>query len=214
MFPINELKNIELQESKINGKHVIALLVVKPTDPGADEIINNFNYFDKRSDKFCSIYPIGYSMHFENNYYDVKKVNGINNTSFEYSDTCFIEVCKQLKNRLKNWSYSGSPELIVLQSKNPGTNNSYLDFRNYNYIDIDYGIKNNYIDTFPRFMERFLNACETETDSNKAIVKSNFSMLSIRKILEMAIQETPKLPKSIKQVINDTIFFKSSTTHC
>ena len=32
-----------------------------------------------------------------------------------------------------------------------------LDFRYYNYIDINYGIENKYIDTFPRFMERFIN---------------------------------------------------------
>ena len=71
-----------------------------------------------------------------------------------------IEVRNNLEKRLKNWRYSGTPELIVLQNK-PSAKNP-LDFSSYNYIDIDYGLEHQYIDSISRFMERLIRACESE----------------------------------------------------
>ena len=51
-----------------------------------------------------------------NVYPDVQIVNGINQESWQYSDQCFIEVCDQLEIRLKNWTYCGEPEMILLQN--------------------------------------------------------------------------------------------------
>ena len=87
-----------------------------------------------------------------------------------------------------------------------------LDFRNYNYIDINYGIKKKYIDSFPRFMQRLLSACKTEVEAYKAITVANKKRLKPRNVLEMTIEKTPKLPKSVKFILTDKLFYKSYKT--
>lgn len=59
---------------------------------------------------------MGYSQNFMKKYMDVRQIESINGEIWEYSDKCFIDVCNQLRKRLKNWNYSGEPELIILQS--------------------------------------------------------------------------------------------------
>lgn len=209
MYPIYDLKGIDQIESSIEEKHVIILLMVKPSDNNAASILNLLNYWHQKADKYCSIYIMGYSQNFMKCYSDIKQVKGPENETWEYSDKCFIDVCNALQNRLKKWVYSGEPELIVLQNNNEEDRKSRLDFRGYNYIDINYGIEHGYIDTFPRFMERFLNACKCEVEATKAISTANKSRINCRNVLEMAIESMPKLPKPAKKVLKDKLFYKS-----
>ena len=209
MYPINNINGIENQERLYNNSHGIMLLFVKPSDRNAEEYINNFNYWHKKTGQSCAIYAIGYSQIGYNQIFDdVQIVNGTCNNKWEYSDECFISVCDQLEERLKNWTYSGEPELIFLQN-NPNSKNSVLDFRNYNYIDINYGIEKGYIDSFPRFMEHLIKACKTKNDSNimNEATKLRFSG---RKILEIAFKYDNKIPCVIKDIIGDKMFFKGS----
>lgn len=87
-----------------------------------------------------------------------------------------------------------------------------LDFRNYNYIDINYGIQKGYIDSFERFMQRLLTACQKEVEGYKAIGEANKKRLKPRNVLEMAIEMMPKLPKTVKLILKDKLFYKSSKT--
>lgn len=84
-----------------------------------------------------------------------------------------------------------------------------MDFRNYNYIDINYGISKGYIDSFPRFMERVINACRSETEAQAIVNHANRKRLNGRKIIQKAIEADNKLPAPIKDIINDKLFFKS-----
>ena len=142
-------------------------------------------------------------------YKDAEEVKGINQTKWYYSDQCFVETCDMLKKRLKNWSYSGEPEMIILQNSSALPGGKILDFRNYNYIDINYGIQHNYIDSFPRFMERIINACKSETEATNVVRLANCKRLSCRKIIELAIESDKKLPKPIKKILKDKAFYKS-----
>ena len=136
MYPINNINGIKEREDKLEGSHAIILLFVKPSDDNADAIIKRFNYLHYRSKEFCSIYLIGYSQGFSERYSDTEQVIGVDHITWEYSDQCFIEVCNQLERRLKNWSYCGEPEMIILQNSSSMPNGSSMDFRAYNYIDI------------------------------------------------------------------------------
>lgn len=209
MYPINNLKGICNQESRLKGNHVIIFLLVKPSDPNADEYIRMFNYLHCRSRQYCSIYLLGYSQNFNDEYSDAVNVNGIDNQEWQYSDKCFTDACDELHDRLSNWRYSGEPEMIILQNSSASNSNSCLDFTNYNYIDINYGIKQKYIDSFPRFMERLIEACRIEVTAVRAIDLANRKRISPRKIMEYAIEETTHLPKSIKKIFGDKLFYKS-----
>ncbi len=141
MYPINDLQGIRNQEAQLEGNHVVILMLVKPSDTGADEYIKKFNYLHYRSKQYCSIYLLGYSQDFYGKYKDITTVKGIGNQEWQYSDECFSEVCDELQSRLSNWQYSGEPEMIILQNSSASASNRYLNFTNYNYIDINYGIK-------------------------------------------------------------------------
>ena len=209
MYPVNNISGIKEQESRLEGSHAIILLFVKPSDDNADSIIKKFNYLHYRSKQYCSIYLVGYSQYFYEKYMDAQQVGGIDNTTWYYSDQCFIEVCEQLEKRLKHWTYSGEPEMIILQNSSSLVDGKLLDFRFYNYIDINYGIQKGYIDSFPRFMERRINACRYETDAQAVIDIANRKRLNSRKIIELALEADTKLPAPIRKIIADKAFFKS-----
>ena len=210
MYPIYDIKGIEEIEKEIEEKHVVIFLVVKPHDQNADEFISRFNYWHQLSKRYCSIYLLGYSQDFFGEYPDAIQVTGVENKEIQYSDSCFIAVREQLEKRLTNWRYSGDSELIVLQN-NPSSN-SPLCFSPYNYIDVNYGLEHEYIDSIPRFMERLIRACQSEVEAKSAISKANRKRLSTRTVLETAIDSCEKLPKPVRRIINDKLFFKSSKT--
>lgn len=209
MHPIHDLQEIEKYEKKIEEQHIIILLLVQPSDKRASDFISKFNYWNYLADKYCSIYILGYSKGFDGKYSDVVKVDGVDNAEYEYSDCCFIETCDQLRKRLKNWRYSGEAELIVLQKNNNPKRKSALDFSCYHYIDVNYGLDNNYIDSVPRFMQRLIDASKSVVTADKGIAKAQRNKLSTRKVLETAIEKCPKLPKPIKKILRDGVFFKS-----
>ena len=208
MYPINNIAGIEEQEEKYKKNHGIMLLFVKPTDKNASEIIDNFNYLHKKAKDYCAIYAIGYSQVGCNKQYDdVRIVKGTSNQNWEYSDECFIEVCEQLEKRLTNWFYVGEPTIIFLQNNVDGKS-SKLNFRNYNHIDINYGIEKGYIDSFQRFMERIIRACKNECEEN-VLKRAKNSRFSGRNLIQLALEYDNKLPQVIKDIIGDRVFFKS-----
>ena len=212
MYPANDINGILAQEKDLEGSHAIILLFVKPSDVNADSIIKKFNYLHYRSKRYCSIYLVGYSQDYFENYQDAQEIIGVDNTTWYYSDGCFVDVCDQLEVRLKNWRYCGEPEMIILQNSSTFAGGCTLDFRHYNYIDINYGIEKGYIDSFARFMERMIDACRSEVDASAALTLANRKRLNGKKLVEIAIENCPRLPSSAKRILKDKLFFKSSKT--
>ena len=206
MYPIYNIQGIENEEKKIEEKHVVMLLIVKPQDRNANEIISRINYWHWLSGRYCNIYLTGYSKSFLGKYPDTKIINGTNNERWEYSDICFIEVRKSLENRLKNWQYSGSSELIVLQN-NPSSQNP-LDFSGCCCIDIEYGLKQEYIEQIPVFMEKLIRACESEVTASDALTKVNKKRINPQTVIELGIENCNKLPEFAKEILKNRMFFK------
>ena len=211
MFAINNIEGIERQEQMIEGNHIILFLLIKPSDIDAEKYFRQYHYLNCKSDKYCSIYLIGYSDRFDDNRYsDAVTVGEINlGNEIQYSDTCFIDACDNMKKRLKHWSYSGEPELIVLQNSSVDNPRSQLDFSNYVYIDINYGIEKGYLDSFPRFIERLLEAAKQEVTAKDAVTSANRKRMKARNIIEFALEQDEKLPKPLKKVLADKTFYKS-----
>lgn len=64
MFAINTYEEIEQRQRENGDKQIVILLFVRPTVPGAKEIIEEFDYIHYNSERYCSIYAVGYSNDF------------------------------------------------------------------------------------------------------------------------------------------------------
>lgn len=211
MFAINTYEEIEKTEKYINEKHIIVLLFVRPSLNGANNIINEFNYLHYNSSKYCSIYAVGYSNSANTaKYHDFIKVRGIKNKDWYYSDQAFVAFKNKLEQRL-NWHYSGDIELIVLQS-NPDSEN-ILNFQHYLAIDINYGIRNEYIDSFPRFMESLIRSSRKEVEAVPAINQVRRSRYRLSEIVCQAIDECKKVPFPIKRIAKDRLFYRTARSY-
>lgn len=209
MCPLNDIQYIYDNESHSENRHIIMLLFVKPGDEDSDRYHSLFNYWNRKSDKYCNIYLVGYS-EYQMSYDDCRKIEcSIAGNYLYYSDTCFLTVIESLKSKLKKWEYSGEPELIVLQNRDGTYGSNTLNFSNYVYIDINYGLKHGYIDSFPRFMERLLSACKKEVDVLELMESEKKKRLKPRAVILDAIDECPKLPKAAKRIIKDRLFYKT-----
>ena len=65
MFAVNTYEEIERKQREIPDRQIIILLFVRPTAPGAKEIIKEFDYIHYNSERYCSIYAVGYTNDFE-----------------------------------------------------------------------------------------------------------------------------------------------------
>ena len=209
---MNNMKNMELNESKVEERHVIALLLLKPEDTMADHIIGKLNYFHHRSGRYVNIYVPGYSVEPDSSFNDIVSIKGPNNTTWYYSDVCFINVIDELNQRLSKWEYSGEPELIILQN-NPNGKRSKLDFSHYYCIEIDYGINNGFIRSFEYFMEQFIKACKSAVTSDEAVNKMLIKRLKPRSIVKetLAISgNVDKIPnKELMKLMSNELFVRS-----
>lgn len=207
MFAVNTYEQIEQNEKSINENHIIVLLFVRPSVKGAEEIINEFNYLHYNSSKYCSIYAVGYTNSSTHSSYS-QKVVGVDGVSWYYSDNVFIDFKEKLEKRIK-WKYSGENEMIVLQSNINGSN--ILNFQNYIAINISEGLREEYIASYPLFMENLIECSKSEVEAKRAI--NNASRFGIKSIAEMAIEDSQKIPSSAKKIIKNKIFFKTSRSY-
>lgn len=206
MIPVNNFKGIEQMERNYDDNHVVIFLLVKPSDNNSNEIISKFNYLHHKSGKFCNIYPIGYSEGFDNAYKDVQRVGQIDGLNLEYSDKCFLEFIEDITKRLPSWKYVEDIQVVVLQSIEV-KGESRLNFSNYHSLDINYALEKRYIESFAKFVGYLIESSKYEVDAHNAVKRSNKNRISLKKVIEKAIMMIPKLPKPLKKIMSDRIFF-------
>lgn len=209
MFAVNTYEEIEANERQLNQKHIIVLLFVRPGLPDASSVIDEFNYIHYNSREYCSIYAVGYSNK-QTESHDFEPVKGVAGDEWYYSDKVFIEFKDKLESRLR-WRYSGDIEMIVLQSNPEGRN--ILNFENYLAIDINYGIKNEYIESFPRFMESLVRAAKKEVEPANLRNEMNQSRFKISEIVLNSVDECKKIPYPLKKIIKDRLFYRTSKSY-
>lgn len=208
MFPLHDLNGIDSNERNRRGRRAIIVLLVKPSDGIADQLIGNFNYYHFASGDHCSIYAAGYGLGAMGAYGDAQKVCTVDGRSWWYSDRCFVEFQNQLSSRTK-WRYCGEPEILVLQ--NGRGKHSSLDFTNYVAIDVCQGLRQGYIDSAPRLMEGLLQASKEEVEA-KSLIR-DATRLSASDIAKSAIGiglDIAHCPASLKAVLADRAFYRTS----
>jgi len=207
MFAVNTYEEIVKNEQILNEKHIVVLLFVRPSLPGAKEIIEEFNYLHYNSRKYCSIYAVGYTNDRNvNSFKDYRKINGVDNADWYYSDGALVEFKNQLEERLK-WKYSGEIEILVLRSNPEG--GQILNFQHYVAIDVNYGIRMEYIDSFSRLMESLIRSSRSEIEAVDAIKKVKNNHYKVSSVVHDAIDSCKKIPLPIRKIIKDRLFYRS-----
>lgn len=205
MFAVNTYEQIEAIERQLAQRHIVILLFVRPSLQGAREIIDEFDYIHYNSGRYCSIYAIGYTNSFQfASQNDYREIPNSSKKNWYFSDRAFVDFKNNLEARL-SWRYSGEIELIVLQSNPQG--HQILNFQNYVAIDVNYGIKNQYIDSFPRLMESLIRTSRSEVCAADAMKKMGSSRLGVKNVVLTSIGECKRIPASVKSIIKDHLFY-------
>ncbi len=209
MFAVNTYEEIERRQRENEDRQIVVLLFVRPTAPGAKEIIEEFDYIHHNSERYCSIYAVGYSDDFskaeDKMYMGVSSVAG---KRWFFSTAEFVKFKNNLEERI-HWKYSGEIEMIVLQS-NPG-GRQVLNFQNYVAIDVNRGIRNRYIDSFQRLMEELIRSSRAEVTAKEAISKVRKGRYSIKDIVAETIDNCKKIPTPVKMIVKDKLFYGSAS---
>ena len=206
MFTANTYEEIIQCEKEVENLEIVVLLFVRPTNQAALDIIREFEYIHYNSGKYCSVYAIGYSDDFEKSrdrYY--RKAANVTGVDWYFSDKAFVEFKNNLERRIK-WQYSGETEIIVLQN-NPGMRDP-LNFRNYVAIDVNKGIKEEYMDSFQRFMESLIRSARSKVTAREAITDVRRRRISIKDTIAEAISDSKKIPKPVKTILKDRLFYR------
>lgn len=208
MFAINTYEEIEQRQRENGDKQIVILLFVRPTAPGAKEIIEEFDYIHYNSERYCSIYAVGYSNDFSKaTDQSYKRATQIGGSEWFFSNAEFVKFKNNLEQRIQ-WRYSGENEIIILQSSPEGR--QVLNFQNFVAIDINHGIQNGYIDSFQRFMETLIRSSRSEVTAKAAAMKTMKARYSIRDIIVDAIGDCKKIPTPVKAIVKDKLFYMSS----
>lgn len=211
MYAINTYEEVEQRQRENSDKQIVILLFVKPSAPGAKEIIEEFDYIHYNSGQFCSVYAVGYSNDYskaqEKEYRHVANIGG---SDWFFNNAEFVKFKNNLEHRIQ-WEYSGENELIILQSNPEGA--QVLNFQNYVAIDINHGIRNGYIDSFQRFMEALIRSSKSEITAKEAVNKTRRSRYSIKNVIANTLDGCKKIPKPVSSILKDKLFCSSSSRY-
>ena len=200
-----------LLERESDSKKLLVLLFVKPSNPGAMDIIKEFEYLHYNSKEYCSIYAVGYTDDFsKENDKAYTRIGSFINSDWYYSTEAFIEFKDTLEDRLK-WDYRGVNELLVLQN-NPGCKDP-LNFSNYVAIDVNCGLREEYFDSFQRFMESLVKNAKTNISEFNLLNENTNRRLKIAKILKKTLCDCKRHSMSISKIVRDTQFYRSCKSY-
>ena len=206
MFAASTYEEIESIEREVENLEIVVFLFARAIDR---EYLKEFEYIHYNSARYCSIYAIGYTddpyKQKENGY---KLVKDVFDNNWYFSMKAYVDFKNKLEQRI-NWKYSGEPEILILQ------NNPYgrepLNFHNYVAINIPKGVHEGYIDSFQSFMESLVRSAKkyvTAKDVANGIARNH---LSVKKIIVGSIEDCKKVPKPIKDIIKDRLFYRSAS---
>lgn len=206
MFAASTYEEIEAIEKKVENMEIVVFLFVRPTNQDTMDIIKDFEYIHYNSDKYCSIYAVGYSNDFsKENDKAYKRINAELNLAWYFSVEAFVRFKNKLENRIK-WRYSGETEILILQN-NPRKSHP-LNFNNYVAIDVNTGIREGYIDSFQRFMEALVRSSKKQITAKDTINKIRKEQVSVKGIIIDSIDDCKKIPLSVKRIVKDRIFYR------
>jgi len=210
MFAASTYEEIIEYERRIENMEIVVFLFVKPTSQDAIDIVHEFEYIHYNSEKYCSVYAIGYTDDPEkgaSSHY--KKVAEIIERDWFFSNKAFVEFKNNLEGRIK-WEYSGETEVLILQN-NPNGRDP-LNFSNYVSIDVNKGLREGYIDSFQRFMESLIRSSRSKVTAKEAASDLRKNRISIKGVIAEAIDNSKRIPSPAKQIVKDRLFYRCANT--
>lgn len=208
MRQANSLADIELQEKQQGERHVVLILLVKPSDGAGRELLNQLNYFYHLSRKYCSVYAAGFAKPDQMLLYaDRIKITSVNGSDWWYSDDCFLQVVEQLERRVSSWRYTGESQLLILQTNPEGRN--VLNFQNYIGLDMAHGIRKGYIESAPRLLTGLINASKKEVSAVAALKQAN-RRIQLKKVAEAGLESCKAISKPLSKLLKDRIFYTTA----
>ena len=208
MFAASTYEEIERIERRVENPEIVVFLFARPTE---ERILKEFEYIHYNSQKYCSIYAIGYtddSEKAEDQTY--RKVDATMQQDWYFSTKAFTDFKEKLQDRIQ-WNYSGETEILVLQN-NPDQK-SVLNFQNYVAIDVNKGIREGYIDSFQSFMESLIRSSKSRVTAKEAMRDIRNARISIRDILAGTIDDCKNVPTPIKEILKDRHFYRCANTY-
>ena len=208
MFAVSTYEEIIEKEKQVENQEIVVFLFVKPNSPNEYNIIKEFEYIHYNSSEFCSIYAIGYTNDSEAlRVGTYKRIEHLLGTDWFFSAKEFVEFKNMLEQRIK-WRYSGETEILILQN-NPGKQDP-LNFQNYVAIDVNKGLKEGYMDSFQAFMESLVRSSRNNVTTKHLTKDLRKSRISIKDIVCSSIEESKNVPISVKRIIKNRIFYKTT----
>lgn len=212
MFAASTYDEIEAIAQKIKNMQIVVFLFVKPCNQDAMDIIKEFEYIHYNSEKYCSVFAIGYSDDFcKATDKDYQKIDAVLNGDWYFSTKAFVDFKNKLEKQIK-WRYSGETEILILQNS-PGAMHP-LNFKNYVAIDVNKGIREGYIDSFQRFMESLVRSSKSQVTAKEVIQDVRNHQISIKSIITDAIDECKKIPSPVKRIVKDRLFYRCANSRC
>ena len=207
MFAASTYEEIEKIERQVENMEIVVFLFARPSE---EQILKEFEYIHYNSAKYCSVYAIGYTDDFTKaNDPTYRKVDAMMQRDWYFSTKAFTEFKEKLQDRIR-WNYSGETEVLVLQN-NPGQKN-VLNFQNYVAINVNKGIREEYIDSFQSFMESLIRSSKRRVTAKEAIRDVRNSRISVKDILAGAIDDCKKVPTPVKEIAKDRLFYRCANT--
>ena len=210
MFAASTYEEVVEHERRIENMEIVVFLFVKPTSQDATDIIQGFEYIHYNSEKYCSVYAIGYSDDPQKkNTSHYKKVAEIIGSDWYFSNKTFVEFKNSLEKRIK-WEYSGETEVLILQNNPRGRDP--LNFSNYVAIDVNKGLREGYIDSFQMFMESLIRSSRSKVTAKEATADLRKGRISIKDTIAEAIDHSKRIPDPAKQIAKDRLFYRCANT--
>lgn len=207
MFAASTYEEIEKYERTIENVEIVVFLFVRASEV---EILKEFEYIHYNTGNYCSVYAIGYTNDFSKEKDKTyRKIETYLDNDWYYSAKAFTEFKEKLEDRI-HWRYSGEVDVLILQN-NPGKAN-VLNFQNYVAIAIKKGIREGYIDSFQSFMEALIRSSKSKITAKEAIKDVRSDRIHIKDILAEALDDCKKIPKPVRKIVKDKLFYRSANT--
>lgn len=208
MFAVGTYEEIEENEKKVENQEIVIFLFVKPNTDMGNQVVKEFEYIHYNTDKYCSVYAIGYSNNPEKLKDSSKAITTVDGTEWLYIAKDFVDFKNKLENRIR-WKYSGETEVMILQNNINKTSN-VLNFQNYVAINIEKGIREGYIESFQTFMESVMREAKSSIEADELVKNVRRKRIQIKDIITGAIEDCKKIPAPAKKIMKDRLFYRSA----
>lgn len=206
MFAASTYEEINAWADQFPSKAVIILLFIKPAEHH-NQIIREFEYLHYNTKEYCMVFAVGYTddLHSEERTY--YSIGTMCNAEWFFSNKVFVDFKELLESRI-NWEYSGDVEILILQNKKD--RKDPLDFRNYIAVNIDAGLRDGYIDSFPSFMEKIVRNAKKQI---KVMDTDNEQRIKLKELVSDTIESCKTVRTPVRKIISDRHFYNTANSY-